>query len=48
MTEESKTTNVHDDLDDLLETVANAHLPGYKGDTPAQTEEDEMAGLTAT
>ena len=51
MTEESKTqTNVHDDLDDLLEEVAGAHLPGYTG-AAAEDEkdgDDDMAGLTAT
>ena len=31
MAEEEKRTNVHDDLDDLLAEVADAHLPGYQG-----------------
>ena len=51
MTEESKKhTNVHEDLEDLLEEVAGAHLPGYTGapTDDKDREEDEMAGLTAT
>lgn len=44
MAEEMKTSNVHDDLDDLLAEVADAHLPGYTGQAEAQ---DDTAGMTA-
>ena len=55
MAEEEKTTNVLDDLDDLLAEVADAHLPGYQGSNikPRKNEDsgiqqaDDMAGLTA-
>ena len=54
MAEEEKRTNVHDDLDDLLAEVADAHLPGYQGSNikPRKNEDsgiqqDDMAGLTA-
>ena len=44
MAEEMKTSNVHDDLDDLLAEVADAHLPGYSGQAE---EQDDTAGMTA-
>ena len=50
MAEEARETrNVHDDLDDLLAEVADAHLPGYSGASARVDTEpaDEMAGLTA-
>ena len=51
MAEESKTTNVHDDLEDLLREVADAHLPGYSGapDQAKQAAEQNgnEEGLTA-
>ena len=51
--EVKKSTNVHDDLDDLLKEVADAHLPGYVGENErvdtetGAAEEDETAGMTA-
>ena len=43
-----KTSNVHDDLEDLLAEVADAHLPGYTGQAEADVNDnDDTAGLTA-
>lgn len=43
---------MHDDLEDLLAEVADAHLPGYKGAANGNTkaggaDNDTTAGLTA-
>ena len=47
MVEYQAPSNVHDDLDDLLAEVADAHLPGYQEASGTQPANDEMAGMTA-
>ena len=48
MVEDPKQTNVHEDLEDLLAEVADAHLPGYSGSTAQPgAQNDDTAGLTA-
>ena len=44
--EYQRSNNVFDDLDDLLNEVADAHLPGYQGHKPTQVL-DDTDGLTA-
>ena len=47
MAEEQFQSNIHDDLDDLLKEVADAHLPGYSKACPPLQAQDTDQLLTA-